>query len=305
MSRTSRVTLSGRLTPEVVGSGVPEVPTPSRSAHKPLVGHLAADRKEDAIAVIERAEEIRLDSPRFLDARLAWLSNGRCQYEEALAAAEQGSKYPDDLGLATWSVIELIEAAVRSGRREMATMAFHQLSAATLASGSDWALGVLARCRALVSDGNEAEVLYLEAIERLGRTSVGVELARAHLLYGEWLRRVGRRVDARRELRVAYAAFSSMCVEPFAERARRELLATGEIVRKRSVETFDELTPQEDAISRLASSGCTNSEIARTLFISERTVEWHLRKVFTKLGIRSRRQLREMLREANDVSALA
>ena len=141
-------------------------------------------------------------------------------------------------------------------------MAFHQLSAATLASGSDWALGVLARCRALVSDGNEAEVLYLEAIERLGRTSVGVELARAHLLYGEWLRRVGRRVDARRELRVAYAAFSSMCVEPFAERARRELLATGEIVRKRSVETFDELTPQEDAISRLASSGCTNSEIA-------------------------------------------
>jgi DNA-binding CsgD family transcriptional regulator len=230
---------------------------------------------------------------RHLDGRLAWLNNGCCQYEEALAAAEQGSEYPDDFGLATWSVVELIEAAVRSGRTERAMMAFHQLSSVTLASGSDWALGITARCRALISEGSEAELLYREAIERLGRTSVRLEVARAHLLYGEWLRRAGRRVDARTELRLAYGTFNSMCVGAFAERAWRELLATGETVRKRGVETFDELTPQEQRISRLAGSGYTNSEIAMKLFISERTVEWHLRKVFTKLGVRSRRQLRE------------
>ena len=178
-----------------------------------------------------------------LDGRLAWLNNGRCQYEEALAAAEQGSEYPDDLGLATWSVVELIEAAVRSGRMERATLAFCQLSEATLASGSDWAIGVTARCRALVTEGDKAELLYIEAIERLGRTGVRVELARAHLLYGEWLRRAGRRLDARRELSLAYGTFNSMCVDGFAERARRELLATGETVRKRSVETFGELNP--------------------------------------------------------------
>lgn len=134
---------------------------------------------------------------RHVDGRLAWLNNGSCRYEEALAAAEQGSKYPDDLGLATWSVVELIEAAVRFGLTERATMAFHQLAAVTLASGSDWAIGITARCRALICEGNEAELLYREAIECLGRTSVGAELARAHLLYGEWLRRTGRRIDAR------------------------------------------------------------------------------------------------------------
>ncbi len=235
-----------------------------------------------------------------LDGRLAWLNNGRCQYEEALAAAEQGSEYPDDLGLATWSVVELIEAAVRSGRMERATLAFCQLSEATLASGSDWAIGVTARCRALVTEGDKAELLYIEAIERLGRTGVRVELARAHLLYGEWLRRAGRRLDARRELSLAYGTFNSMCVDGFAERARRELLATGETVRKRSVETFGDLTPQEVSISRLAGSGYTNIEISMKLFLSERTVEWHLRKVFTKLGIRSRRQLRLALPELEE-----
>ena len=253
---------------------------------------MTADRTEGRASV---------EPLRQLDGRLAWLNNGSCRYEEALAAAEQGSKYPDDLGLATWSVVELIEAAVRSGRTERATGAFHQLSAATLASGSDWALGITARCRALISEGNEAELLYREAIERLGRTTVGVELARAHLLYGEWLRRAGRRVDARTELRLAYGTFSSMGVEGFAERARRELLATGETVRKRSVETLDELTPQEQGISRLACLGYTNTEIAMKLFLSERTVEWHLRKVFTKLGVRSRRQLRETLAETEQV----
>jgi DNA-binding CsgD family transcriptional regulator len=251
----------------------------------------SADRTEEGVGV----------NGRHLDGRLAWLNNGSCRYEEALAAAEQGSHYPDDLGLATWAVVELIEAAVRSGRTERANKAFHQLSAATLASGSDWVLGITARSRALISEGNEAELLYQEAIERLGRTTVRVELARAHLLYGEWLRRGGRRVDARTELRLAYGTFNSMCLEAFAERARRELLATGETVRKRNVETFGELTPQEEAISRFAGAGYTNSEIALKLFLSERTVEWHLRKVFTKLGVRSRRQLRETLTEVEQV----
>ena len=253
-------------------------------------------------SLIGRETEMAGVNPlRHVDGRLAWLNNGSCRYEEALAAAEQGSKYPDDLGLATWSVVELIEAAVESGRMDRASRAFHQLAAVTLASGSDWALGITARCRALICEGNEAELLYREAIERLGRTTVGVELARAHLLYGEWLRRTGRRIDARAELRLAYGTFSTMGVEGFAERARRELLATGETVRKRRVDTFDELTPQEDAVSRLAGSGYTNAEIAVKLFVSERTVEWHLRKVFTKLGLRSRRQLRETLTEAEEI----
>jgi DNA-binding CsgD family transcriptional regulator len=236
-----------------------------------------------------------------LDGRLAWLDNGQCRYEEALAAAEQGLEYPDDIGIATWSAVELIEAAVRSGQLEKATTACHQLSEATMATRSDWTLGITARCRALVSVGDEAELLYREAIERLGRTRVPMEFARAHLLYGEWLRRVGRRVDARRELRLAYATFTAMHVEGFTERARRELLATGETVRKRSVETFDELTPQEAEISRFASSGHTNFEIGMKLFISERTVEYHLRKVFMKLGIRSRRQLRQAFPEVERV----
>ena len=236
-----------------------------------------------------------MEEPRQLDGRLAWLRNGSCRYEEALTAAEQGSEYPDDLGLGTWSSVELIEAAVRCGRMEQATVAYRQISEVTLASGSDWALGITARCRALLSEGDEAESLYREAIARLGRTCVYTELARARLLYGEWLRRAGRRADARRELRIAFETFSAMRVGVFAERAQRELLATGETVRKRSVETFDELTPQEASIARLASSGHTNPEIAIKLFLSERTVQWHLRKVFAKLGIVSRRQLREAL----------
>jgi len=242
---------------------------------------------------------------RHVDGRLAWLNNGRCLYEEALAAAEQGSEYPDDLGLGTWSVVELIEAAVRSGRMEKASVAFGQLSDATRARTSDWALGITARSRALVSDDDEAESHYLEAIERLGHTGVDVELARAHLLYGEWLRRSGRRIDARRQLRLAHGIFTEMEVDGFVERARRELLATGETARKRSVDTFDELTPQEMEISSLAGSGYTNVEIAMKLFISERTVEWHLRKVFSKLGIRSRRQLRHELPPVEKVATPA
>jgi DNA-binding CsgD family transcriptional regulator len=234
-----------------------------------------------------------IDGGCHLDARLAWLDNGCGRYQEALVAAEQGSEYPDDLGLATWSNVELIEAAVRSGRTERAQEAFDKLSEATLASRSDWALGIAARCRALLTAGPEAELLYMEAIQRLGRTRVRVELARAHLLYGEWLRRMGRRVDARTELRVALGILAAMGLQGFAERARRELVATGETVRPRRPGAFDELTPQELEISRLAGSGLTNLEIGIKLYVSARTVEWHLKKVFAKLGIRSRRQLRD------------
>jgi len=233
--------------------------------------------------------------PSGVDGRLAWLSNGQCRYQEALSAAEQGCQYPDELGLGTWSVVELVEAAVRSGRMDKATAAFGRLVEATEGSATDWSRGIVARCRALVTEGADAEPSYRDAIERLGRTGVPMELARAHLLYGEWLRRVGRRVDARRELRAAYEIFDALSVVWFAERAERELLATGEIVRKRSVDTLRKLTPQEAEIAQLAGTGYTNPEIGHKLFISARTVDWHLRKVFTKLDITSRRQLREAL----------
>ena len=222
----------------------------------------------------------------------AVLSNGLGRYGEALAAAEQGSEYPDELGLATWSMVELIEAAARSGCPERAAGALRRLSKATGASGTDWALGIEARSRALLSDGESAERLYLEAIERLGRTRVRAELARAHLLYGEWLRRENRRIDAREQLRAAYQMLTAMGMEGFAERARRELLATGETVRKRTVETLTDLTAREAQIAKLARDGHTNQEIAVQLFISPHTVEWHLGNVFTKLGIASRKDLR-------------
>jgi ATP/maltotriose-dependent transcriptional regulator MalT len=220
----------------------------------------------------------------------ALLSNGLGRYVEALAAAQRACEY-DDLGVLAWALTELIEAAARSGKREIGTAALTQLSDTTQVSRSDWALGIEARCRALLSDGVVAEGLYREAIERLGRTRIRVELARAHLLYGEWLRRENRRVDAREQLRAAHEMFVGMGVEAFAERASRELLATGETVRKRSIDTRDELTAQEAQIARLAAAGRTNPEIGAELFISPRTVEWHLRKVFPKLEISSRREL--------------
>ena len=170
-----------------------------------------------------------------------------------------------------------------------------RLSHATGAAGTDWALGIEARSRALLSDGDSAERLYREAIERLGRTRVRVELARAHLLYGEWLKRDNRRVDAREQLRAAHQMLTAMGAEGFAERACRELLSTGEVVRKYTAETASELTAQEAQIARLAGDGHTNPEIGVQLFISARTVEWHLRKVFTKLGVSSRKELRRAL----------
>ena len=173
--------------------------------------------------------------------------------------------------------------------------ALERLAAITAVAGNDWALGIEARSRALVSDGQTAQRLYLEAIERLGRTRLRPELARAHLLYGEWLRRENRRVESRAELRLAHEMFTAIGMEAFAERARIELLATGEKVRRRDAETRDELTAQERQIAQLARDGLSNPEIGARMFLSPRTVEWHLRKVFTKLGISSRRDLTKAL----------
>jgi DNA-binding CsgD family transcriptional regulator len=197
-----------------------------------------------------------------------------------------------------WALPELVEAAVRCGNSQLAAEAVERLAETTRPGGTDFGLGIEARSRALVSEGTAAEGLYREAIDRLGRTQLRPELARAHLLYGEWLRRASRRTDAREHLREAYEMLAVMGVEGFAGRARRELLATGETVRKRRVETIGELTAQEAQIARLVRDGLSNPEISTQLFISPRTVEWHLRKVFAKLGISSRKQLRGALPDA-------
>jgi DNA-binding CsgD family transcriptional regulator len=222
------------------------------------------------------------------------LYNGLGRYDQALAAAELVCEY-DDVGVLGWSLAELVEAAVRSGQPARASDALQRLSEITRASGTDWALGTEARSRALLSEGETAENYYREAIERLGRTRMRPALARAHLLYGEWLRSGNRRRDARAELRTAHDLFTTMGFEAFAERARRELAAAGDTVRKRTVDTASELTAQEAHIARLAVDGRTNAEIGAQLFLSTRTVEWHLGKVYTKLGVASRRELRRAL----------
>jgi len=221
----------------------------------------------------------------------AVLYNGLGRYEDALAAAERASGHPEELAVFNWGLVELIVAAVRSGQTERAAAALERLLVITRASGTDWALGIGARSQALLSEGDAAERLYREAIERLGRTHVRVELGRGHLLYGEWLRRERRRVDAREQLRTAHAMFTAMGLEAFAGRAERELLATCERARRRTVETREDLTAQQAQIARLARDGLSNAEIGARLFISARTVEYHLHKVFSKLNIRSRTQL--------------
>jgi DNA-binding CsgD family transcriptional regulator len=219
------------------------------------------------------------------------LHNGLGRYADALAAAQEATR-DASVYVSILDVPELVEAAARAGNADVAAGALQRLAETTRPGGNDLALGIEARCRALLSDGETAERLYQEAIDRLGRTPLRPDLARAHLLYGEWLRRQGRRGDAREQLRTAYGMLEAIGMEAFAERARRELNATGETVRKRTVETLDQLTAQETLIARLARDGLSNPEIAAQLFLSARTVEWHLRKIFTKLGISSRRQLR-------------
>jgi DNA-binding CsgD family transcriptional regulator len=258
--------------------------------HEPDALQLIETSTRDVIA---RGEGMGLTLAQWAS---ALLHNGLARYEDALAAADQAAEDPRELWFSTWTMVELVEAAVRSGHADRANEALQYLTDSTRASGTPWALGVEARSRALVSDGPGAEALYREAIDHLGPTRLRVEEARAHLLYGEWLRRERRRLDAREQLRAAHELFSDFGMEAFAERARVELEATGERARKRTVETLDQLTPQEAQIARLAAQGETNREIAAQLFISPSTVEYHLRKAFRKLDVKSRTQLVHRLR---------
>jgi DNA-binding CsgD family transcriptional regulator/DNA replicative helicase MCM subunit Mcm2 (Cdc46/Mcm family) len=227
--------------------------------------------------------------------------NAAGRYEEALEAATVASEDTPELFVAAWALGELVEAASRSDMPDIARRALERLEAQTRGSDAEWARGSDARARALLAEGEAAERLYREAIDRFGRTALRPELARSRLLYGEWLRREGRRRDAREELRRAHEAFTAMGAGGFAERTRHELLATGEKVRSRRDDTRDELTHQEEHIARLARDGLTNPEIGAQLFLSPRTVEWHLRKVFTKLGISSRKELFDTLPEPTPV----
>src|SRR5262249_7803834 len=227
------------------------------------------------------------------------LFNGLGRYEQALAMARQACDDDFELFIGAWALPELIEASVRSGKPELGSSAMERLTSATAAAGTDWALGIEARSRALLDEGETVEASYRESVERLGSTRLRPELARAHLLYGEWLRRENRRVDARAQLHTAHDMFMAIGMEGFAERARIELLATGEKVRKRSVETRGQLTAQEAQIARLARDGYSNPEIGARLFLSHRTVEWHLHKVFSKLGVSSRRELGSALPDAD------
>jgi ATP/maltotriose-dependent transcriptional regulator MalT len=232
-------------------------------------------------AAIARGEGVVLT---FSEHACALLYNGLGRYEAALPAAESASAR-DELGVSAWSLPELVEAATRCGKSELAVTALERLTERTRA-----------RSRALLSEGMPAEDLYREAVDRLGRCRVAPERARAHLLYGEWLRREGRRIDAREQLRTAHALLASIGMEAFADRARRELLATGEKARKRRADTRGDLTAQEAQIAQLAREGYSNPEIGAQLFLSTRTIEWHLRKVFTKLEISSRKELDAALR---------
>ena len=221
----------------------------------------------------------------------AVLGNSLGRYEQALAAAQRASEDSPAVIFANWALVELVGAAVRSGVPERAAGALQRLSGMARACGTDWVLGAEARSRALVSDGAAAENLYREAIDRFGRAGLRVDLARAHLVYGEWLRRQRRRRDARDRLGRAYQLFDSIGAAAFAQRARIELRAVGGQARELAVETPDTLTAQEALIARLAGEGASNPEIAAQLFLSPATVAYHLRKVFTKLGISSRGQL--------------
>jgi DNA-binding CsgD family transcriptional regulator len=235
----------------------------------------------------------------------AILYNGLGRYETALAEAQQAVEQAPELYVSMWALPELIEAASRIRQTRLAANALGQLAEATSIGQTDWGPGIYARCRALLSDGQDAERWYREAVDRLSRTGFRPELARSHQLYGEWLRRERRRAEARAQLRTAHEMFDAIGMQAFAERARRELLATGEHVRLRTFDRQSELTPQEAQIARLARSGLSNPEIAAQLFLSARTVQYHLGKVFTKLDITSRRQLRQALPDGSHHGPMA
>ena len=264
------------------------------------LGELTATTRSDAQA---RGEGLALTITEFLGATL-YLGLGR--YDAALAAVGQAERYHEE-GAVTWALIERIEAAVRSGQPQLAGAAMARVTEATRASGTEWARSTEARCSALLSEGDavDTDELYHRAIAHSRSTRLRVHLARAHLLYGEWLRRERRRLDAREHLRTAFEMFNAMGIEGFAARAERELLATGEHARRRSVETRGELTPQEAHVARLARDGLSNVEIGARLFISQHTVAYHLRKVFTKLGVTSRNQLAGALSDSDAVGQVA
>jgi DNA-binding CsgD family transcriptional regulator len=267
-------------------------------------------REAEASAAIADAIEQAKTKGRGLAASYAhWaaavLQNGIARYEKAASSAREATSDTVFPWPTMWALPELVEAASRAGDAELARGALDQLSKTTQPCATDVALGIEARCRALLSDGAVADDLYREAIDRLSRTPVRPDLARAHLLYGEWLRREGRRTDAREELHTAYVMFDAIGMEAFAERTRMELLATGLKVRKRDDETRDQLTPQEEQIARLAGDGLSNPDIGAMLFLSRRTVEWHLHKVFEKLDISSRKELGEALAEQVQPAAIA
>jgi len=221
------------------------------------------------------------------------LHNGLGDYPAAVAATTRayGS---NELTNSSLALIELVEAAVRAQQPDRAATALEQLTVRARASGTEWALGLLARSRALTSTGRTAEEHYREAITHLGRCRVATHLARTHLVYGEWLRRQGRRQAAREQLRTAHDMLSGMGMDAFAERAARELRATGERPRNRTAKPTDTLTAQELHIARLVATGATNPEVGAQLFLSPRTIEAHLRSIFRKLGLTSRRQLRDL-----------
>ncbi|OBJ85882.1 LuxR family transcriptional regulator [Mycobacterium sp. 1245852.3] len=251
-----------------------------------LIEHTTTD-------IVRRGEGVGLTIAEWAT---AVLGNGNGDYRTAQAAARRAAEQHADIGVSTWAAVELIEAAARGGMTEIAAVTLDRLTEMTRASGTHWALGVEARSRALLTDGALAEPLYREAVERLGLTRMRAELARAHLLYGEWLRRQRRRTDARAQLRIAHDMLERMGIEAFAERARRELQATGATARKRTADVSGEqLTAQEIEVARLAREGLSNPEIGARLFISPRTAQYHLRKVFAKLDISSRSQLDRVL----------
>ncbi|MCL3819055.1 helix-turn-helix transcriptional regulator [Aeromicrobium wangtongii] len=305
ISRSMMLTFSGELTAagvlldelrivaEATGLALGPEPRLILAAFRGDRAEVRAIIESTTADIMLRGEGIWLSTAEFCQ---ALLNNGAGDYAAALPLAERAAAQADLASSSAWAAVEVVEAAVRAGETSTAVDTFARLEQATSASGTDWALGIQSRSRALLSEGPEAERHYLDAIERLGRTRMRSDAARAHLLYGQWLRRERRRIDARAQLRIAYDMFESAGMTVFVGRARSELLATGETLSKRAtVATGPQLTPQEAQVARLASEGLTNGEVGARLFISPKTVQYHLSKVFTKLRISSRAQLADVL----------